>query len=135
MALQASKNNNTKYISNKKHRMKVFVANRVTEILEYSNSDQWRHLPGSLNPADVASRGTIDPMKLVNSDWFKAPTFLSLNEEGWPKSIVGKLSDDDVEIKSSVHCHELVTLRNHRSRKDVLLVKAEKSCRMGAAIL
>jgi hypothetical protein len=45
------------YISNTKHRFKVFVANRVTEILETSTVEQWRLVPGELNPADILTRG------------------------------------------------------------------------------
>ena len=79
--------------------LKVFVANRVTEILELSESKQWRHIPGNLNPADIVSRGTIDPTKLTTGRWFTAPMFLGEDEVDWPASIVGKLSDEDVEIK------------------------------------
>ena len=38
------------YINNTTHRFKTFVANRVTEILEYSSPNQWRHVPGTANP-------------------------------------------------------------------------------------
>jgi hypothetical protein len=36
---------------------KTFVCNRVTEIVESTNPSQWRHYPGSENPADFLSRG------------------------------------------------------------------------------
>ena len=64
------------YIKNTKNRMKVFVANRVTEILDASKSDQWRHVPGAENPADLASRGVTDPDRLVTGNWFSGPEFL-----------------------------------------------------------
>ena len=34
------------YIKNTKNRMKVFVANRVTEILDLSSAEQWNHSGG-----------------------------------------------------------------------------------------
>ena len=34
----------------------VFVANRVAEILDSSTIDQWRHVEGTLNPADIGTR-------------------------------------------------------------------------------
>ena len=40
--------------SDKKH--PVFVANRLSEILEHTTVDQWHHVPGELNPADCATR-------------------------------------------------------------------------------
>ena len=33
----------------------VFVANRVAEILEKSTIEQWRHVDGKLNPADIGT--------------------------------------------------------------------------------
>ena len=35
----------------------VFIANRVAEILESSTIDQWQHVEGTLNPADIGTRG------------------------------------------------------------------------------
>lgn len=50
-----------------KNRMKVFVSNRVTEILDAS--EQSRHVLGAENPADVAS-GVTNHDKLVSGNWF-----------------------------------------------------------------
>ena len=35
----------------------AFTANRLSEILDASEPQQWRHCPGKLNPADDGSRG------------------------------------------------------------------------------
>ena len=36
---------------------KTFVANRIGEIHLTSDPNQWRHVPGELNPAELATRG------------------------------------------------------------------------------
>ena len=82
------------YIKNTNSRMKVFVANRVTEILELSSADQWNHVPGAQNPADVLSRGVIDPEKLTTGSWFTGPDFLLEDEENWPSRLIEDLSPD-----------------------------------------
>ncbi|XP_070522401.1 uncharacterized protein [Cardiocondyla obscurior] len=38
-------------------RWKDFVRNRVTLIQELASNAHWRHVPGTVNPADCASRG------------------------------------------------------------------------------
>lgn len=45
-----------KYVKNETSRFRVFVANRVTEILKMSNPSQWRYVSTKHNLADLASR-------------------------------------------------------------------------------
>ena len=33
------------------------MANRIGEIHRYTNPEQWRHIPGDINPADLLTRG------------------------------------------------------------------------------
>ncbi len=87
------------YITNDTHRMKVFVANRVTEILDLSSRDEWRHCPGNINTADLLTRGVQDPEELLKKRWFDAPDFLEEDEEFWPDSNVKNLDSEDIEIK------------------------------------
>ena len=87
------------YIDNVTHRMKIFVANRVTEILDLSSREEWRHVPGKINVADMLTRGVRDPEDLMSSRWFIAPEFLEEEEENWPNLEVSKLNNGDPEIK------------------------------------
>ena len=50
----------------------VFVANRVAEIPDRSTIDQWRHVEGTLNPADIGTRGK-SVHELEKSEWFIGP--------------------------------------------------------------
>ena len=45
-------NNNIRLMSST-CRFSVFVVNRMGEILKSSSRDQWRHVPGRQNPADL----------------------------------------------------------------------------------
>lgn len=55
---------------------KTFVANRVANIQEHTNINQWFHVESKNNPADIISRGAI-PSVLANSSlWWHGPLFL-----------------------------------------------------------
>ena len=87
------------YVKNRRHRMKSRVANRVTEILESSDPEDWEHVPGHINPADLLTRGVSKPEKLMTSRWFVGPEFLEKNEDEWPKQQIQELDDGDLEVK------------------------------------
>ncbi|XP_075248374.1 uncharacterized protein LOC142341333 [Convolutriloba macropyga] len=62
----------------------VFVANKAAEILENSSMDQWRHLKGIENPADIGTRGmSIEDLK--ECGWLNGPAWLQTDEKKWPK--------------------------------------------------
>ena len=70
---------------------KPFVANRVGEIQTSTNPEQWRHVPTTLNPADVLSRGMKTADLLECDRWWTGLEFLKQSEAAWPtKTIDGK---------------------------------------------
>ena len=72
-------------------RYQTFFANRAAECLEKFTFNQWRRVPGKLNPADDVSRG-IDPSERVMSHrFFNGPEFLAKEECEWP---IVNLSDE-----------------------------------------
>ena len=53
--------------------LKIFVANRVEEILNHSSLNQWRVIPFALNAADVLSRGCMPTALIEHITWWNGP--------------------------------------------------------------
>ena len=53
----------------------IFIANRVSEILEDTSVDQWNHVATCDNPADAGTRG-MSAEVLQSSSWVRDPDFL-----------------------------------------------------------
>ena len=64
----------------------TFAANRVGEIQEGTEKDEWCWVPGKpwLNIADLTTRGAKPSEIDENSVWQNGPAFLSTEEEDWP---------------------------------------------------
>ena len=89
------------YINNESRRFQTFVANRIAEIRDSTSPDQWRHVPGPLNPADDCSRGLVITELNTDGRWFRGPSFLQKAEVYWPVSARPQpLEDDDPEVKT-----------------------------------
>ena len=55
-------------------KQQVFFANRVGEKFNHSTVDEWRHVKGSMNPADIGTQGfTLE--KLRESEWLNRPAW------------------------------------------------------------
>ncbi|XP_050671207.1 uncharacterized protein LOC126969704 [Leptidea sinapis] len=77
----------------------TFVANRTSEILTLTNSNQWHHVCSANNPADLASRGTF-PNDLQQSNlWWSGPQFLH-DTDGFELSPVD-IPSTDLEMKAT----------------------------------
>lgn len=63
---------------------KTFVSNRVSEIQQLTNINDWNYIASEHNPADVISRGA-NLHDLINSRiWWHGPQFLSEPSDKWP---------------------------------------------------
>jgi hypothetical protein len=65
---------------------KQWVANRVTVIHELTGPEQWRHVAGPENPADLPSRGITAAELAGNTFWYHGPKWLLLPEAQWPRT-------------------------------------------------
>ena len=60
----------------------MYVADRVAEILEYTNTGNWQHIDGKMKEADICTRGLTDPANLLQQDidwkwWLLGQDFLT----------------------------------------------------------
>ena len=87
------------YIQSDSRRFKIFVANPVSLIRENSTPDQWCHIDGNDNPADILSRGCN--ASTLPTVWFEGPRFLSEYKSSWPiqPSAMPDLTAEDSEMK------------------------------------
>ena len=86
---------------NDKRLWKPFITNRLKIILSHTNKENWRHIPGILNPADLLSRG-CDTERLISEEWWQGPKWLYECENSWPQS---SLEPAEEPIEEQSHCH------------------------------
>ena len=100
------------WIYGKEKMWKPWVENRVVGIRKIVAREQWHHVSGILNPADIPTR-KIENLRDVfhGGVWFKGPEFL-LNKSFCPKQSFDLVVDKDkalIEAKSSFSKHSLTT--------------------------
>ena len=97
------------YILNESRRFHTFVANRVAEIQDSTSPEQWRFVPGRLNPADDCTRGLRASGMTSDCRWIAGPAFLYETEELWPtEDFTGLIPEGDAELKKSAWCGLLI---------------------------
>ena len=89
------------WIRNESHSFKPFVANRIGEIHESTFPEQWRHIPGKLNPSDKATRGLSADEFVKDTTWLYGPSFLYEDQSKWPEQHYD-VPEDAVKKKRSV---------------------------------
>ncbi|XP_055614881.1 uncharacterized protein LOC129761192 [Toxorhynchites rutilus septentrionalis] len=63
----------------------TYVANRVSQIQEWTKGHRWNHVKGTENPADLVSRGVLPKDFVSLQHWFHGPAWLSLLDQLWNK--------------------------------------------------
>ncbi|XP_067036333.1 uncharacterized protein [Acropora muricata] len=70
-------------IHSQSRNFKPFIAHPVGAIHEDSNPEQWRYVPGKLNPADHGTRRLTVEELVENECWWGEPTFLNQPQKNW----------------------------------------------------
>ena len=63
----------------------IFTANRVCQILDYTELSQWNYINTKDNPADTPTRGMKPKQLEHNSLWWKGPSFFEIDRKLWPE--------------------------------------------------
>ncbi|XP_052901615.1 uncharacterized protein LOC128309298 [Anopheles moucheti] len=88
-----------KWIGGSPNTWATFVANRVAEVQHYTHPRQWRHVPGSTNPADLVSRGMAAVDFLKSKLWSSGPEWLALSSSQWPDFCPEPDENSNLEIR------------------------------------
>ncbi|CAG9137857.1 unnamed protein product [Plutella xylostella] len=98
------------WINNDARNYKTFVANRLGEIDELTEINEWRYIPTKLNVADLATRDSFDNDTFM-SKWCHGPEFLRAHESSWPQqTIVYSQLDKNIECVTVVRDYSPVVL-------------------------
>ena len=89
------------YIQNEAKRFHVYVANRIQQIRNVSDPEQWSYIDTKQNPADFVSRG-LSVEGMMSTSWFVGPKFLwETTVERSP--VICPLDPADQEVRANVH--------------------------------
>ena len=88
------------WIRGKGKQYRAFVANRIGEIQEQSNPEQWHYVESKENPADLCSRGLGVTRLSESTLWWRGSDFLSKHESEWPNVKIAEGSKVKTESKT-----------------------------------
>ena len=76
---------------------KQYVSHCIKEICQLTDTNQWYHCPGILNPADLPSRGTTVEKLVQSIRWWNGPAFLKLSQDKWPQTKISSQIDQSIQ--------------------------------------
>ncbi|XP_026464135.1 uncharacterized protein LOC113366692 [Ctenocephalides felis] len=80
--------------------LKMFVSNRVAEILDLTPGIAWRHVCSKENAADIVSRGVKTPVELADCNlWWHGPACLLQDSSNWPNRFADDVKEAIPERK------------------------------------
>lgn len=79
----------------------VFVSHRVGEIQSLTEPQEWRFVPGKINPADAVTRSQLES-EAIPISWLDGPEFLYQAERCWPKDLPWMVVTEEIR-PSKIH--------------------------------
>eukprot|EP00794_Sanderia_malayensis_P016165 gene16165-biopygen13734 len=109
------------YWINNNGEWKQFVQHRVNEILGLTKKEDWGHVAGIDNPADLGSRGAKASHLKGSELWWQGPEWLRRGKESWPKGLL--LQDTSVVMSErKKNANVLVTLGSKAGVSEVVKI-------------
>nr|CAI5848724.1 unnamed protein product [Callosobruchus analis] len=81
------------WIKDEPSRWKQFVANRVQEIQNLSNTYSWNHVRSEQDPADLLSRGVSASNLIENELWWFGPEWFRIDNREWQMAEIEPLQN------------------------------------------
>ena len=98
------------WLAGNPRRFKTFVGNRVAQIISDIPVERWKHVAGTENPADCASRG-LYPSELVHHQlWWNGPNWLRLHPIDWPSETPPATEYNTTEMAERVASQVIVNI-------------------------
>lgn len=90
------------WIKSDHRRYKPFVAHRVSEILESTNTSEWHWISTKINAADEATRAKFPLKYNPDGGWKNGPSVLREPSESWPSGDVSSTEQTGEELKAKL---------------------------------
>ena len=104
-------------IQRESYGFQTFFANRVGEIQKAGPTEDWRWIPGSLNIADLVTRGHCTPELLSeDSTWQRGPDFLEDPTEKWPMKSASEVASAAREVVSKLQRKAFTTVTRAQAK-------------------
>ncbi|XP_062537655.1 uncharacterized protein LOC134205975 [Armigeres subalbatus] len=92
------------WIKSDARKYRQYVAVRIGEILEETQTEEWRWVPTKLNVADEATKLGKGPTLQPGGRWFTGPDFLYKSENEWPQERVTLNTEEELR---ALHVHRV----------------------------
>ena len=104
----------------------VFIRNRTTEILRFTDLSSWSHVSSANNPADILCCGCSADELLQSPLWQRGPPWLT-DHLLWPRRSPKSFAENDVVSAAAVDSHVHGMQSNTGSLQDLIDISCFQS--------